>query len=571
MKRKIRPLLALFLAVMMLISASPLISFAVQESDLSSLKIEATFDYYDPDNLSYYEKFNLFGVGATEYDGCFGNQLSGESKRFYDEIVKNYVVDKKSGTYNFVPTRDLYCVLQYSKKAGDYISQDDLSILRTASRAMIFDAVSIFLMDHPEVFWLRKSSFTTNYDVEIADEEKWNDRKVDVVDVNVYIENIEFIPYEIYENSYEDTDEFYDAVDAVEDSMRTYFNTVGVNMTRKDKLKYIHDYICNNSDYDYDSLDDPSDLAAHSTMPFFIGDKLHVCEGYAKVLKILCDRFDIPCVCVTGCTKDHEYPDDRTKDGGHMWNYVQMEDGKWYLIDTTWDDTDSGVRYTYFLANWNTKGYWFDTIREERYEKYSFMRYDNDGETVNTMDFVYPDLSEEEYVEHKHSWTSSVIEATCTSEGYTAYSCSCGDSYTADYKDKLPHTEKTIPATDSTCTQAGYTEGKQCTVCSAYTVKPTAKPLLSHKYAKSATVEADCTKDGYTTYTCTDCSASYNDDYVNATGHSYENGVCTKCGDNKAERCSHMCHKNSFIWKLLKFFFKLFRIQPVCDCGVKHY
>lgn len=51
MKRKFRPLLALFLAVMMLISASPLTSFAVQESDLSSLKIEATFDYYDPDNL----------------------------------------------------------------------------------------------------------------------------------------------------------------------------------------------------------------------------------------------------------------------------------------------------------------------------------------------------------------------------------------------------------------------------------------------------------------------------------------------------------------------------------------
>jgi len=39
-----------------------------------------------------------------------------------------------------------------------------------------------------------------------------------------------------------------------------------------------------------------------------------------------------------------------------------------------------------------------------------------------------------------------------------------------------------------------------------------------------------CTGQGYTTHTCTICGDSYVDDYVDAAGHSYENGICTGCG-----------------------------------------
>ena len=41
-----------------------------------------------------------------------------------------------------------------------------------------------------------------------------------------------------------------------------------------------------------------------------------------------------------------------------------------------------------------------------------------------------------------------------------------------------------------------------------------------------------CTEQGYTTYTCA-CGDMYVADYVDAQGHSYENGLCTGCGEEE--------------------------------------
>lgn len=68
---------------------------------------------------------------------------------------------------------------------------------------------------------------------------------------------------------------------------------------------------------------------------------------------------------------------------------------------------------------------------------------------------------------------------------------------------------------------------------------------------------------------------------VKAKGHNYQNGECTDCGgkqpqqdDGGQKNCSHLCHKSGFlgfIWKIVRFFCKLFKINPVCSCGAKHY
>lgn len=38
--------------------------------------------------------------------------------------------------------------------------------------------------------------------------------------------------------------------------------------------------------------------------------------------------------------------------------------------------------------------------------------------------------------------------------------------------------------------------------------------------------------------------------------------------------CSHICHQSGFmgfIWNIVKFFWKLFKMNPVCECGAAHY
>ncbi len=56
-----------------------------------------------------------------------------------------------------------------------------------------------------------------------------------------------------------------------------------------------------------------------------------------------------------------------------------------------------------------------------------------------------------------------------------------------------------------------------------------------------------------------------------------ENPVCDNGGEklrSPEDDCKHMCHKTGFmgfIWKIVRFFQKLFKMNPVCTCGAAHY
>lgn len=112
-------------------------------------------------------------------------------------------------------------------------------------------------------------------------------------------------------------------------------------------VKDVHDYLCNSIIYP----DIPSD--------YYVGDchdaygalvnGYAVCQGYAEAFKLICDLYKIPCVYISGTANG----------GGHAWNAVQMDDGKWYLIDATWDDQDSYLFDDYFLCGLNSVDTYF--------------------------------------------------------------------------------------------------------------------------------------------------------------------------------------------------------------------
>ena len=66
---------------------------------------------------------------------------------------------------------------------------------------------------------------------------------------------------------------------------------------------------------------------------------------------------------------------------------------------------------------------------------------------------------------HGHSYTTSVTAPTCTEQGYTTYTCSCGDSYVDDYVDALDHDFKDYISDDNATFEK---DGTKTSLCSRY-------------------------------------------------------------------------------------------------------
>lgn len=94
---------------------------------------------------------------------------------------------------------------------------------------------------------------------------------------------------------------------------------------------------------------------------------------------------------------------------------------------------------------------------------------------------------------HKHNYVETVFEVTCVKDGYTGYSCICGDEYK----------ENVVEAT-------------------------------GHSYTTSE-VAPTCVDKGYTLNKCKNCNYSYESNKIAATGkHIYnKNNICSVCNSKK--------------------------------------
>ncbi len=130
-----------------------------------------------------------------------------------------------------------------------------------------------------------------------------------------------------------------------------------------------------------------------------------------------------------------------------------------------------------------------------------------------------------------HNYEAEITDATCTSMGYTTYTCvDCGDSFMADYTEVIDHCYDEV-VTDPTCTSHGYTT-YTCVDCDdSYVSDYTEK--LEHNYEEMITAPT-CTEMGYSTFTCVDCGDSYVGNYTDVTEHNYNKQVveptCTEHG-----------------------------------------
>lgn len=301
------------------------------------------------------------------YNSYYYEQLSDESKVIYDGILK----DVKKTCFG---TSDI----KIDVEKYNIIVDDNLIVI-------LQSAIDAFDRDHPEVFWLDINKIEFKYSVKN-------------IDSNTYVDTL-YIGYNSkYSNYLIDSYSGYDDVlkDAklINESLikiLPYINSYTDSGDNYKKIKYIHDYLVLNNEYNQD-LNNASAKALKSISAFpgnIEGVDAPICEGYSRAFKLICDKAGIPCVIVSG-----EAGDTQSKTP-HMWNYVYLDDF-WYAIDCTWDDPiitqgsyeelPQEKKYAYFLVG-------RDSLFKTHIENNSFIN----SETYE-YNFEYPLLSDENYV-----------------------------------------------------------------------------------------------------------------------------------------------------------------------------
>ncbi len=159
---------------------------------------------------------------------------------------------------------------------------------------------------------------------------------------------------------------------------------------------------------------------------------------------------------------------------------------------------------------------------------------DDPGE--GDIDFGKHTVDENVYIVHE--------KATCAHGEIRRYTClTCGEMIEIETDERDSHIMLKQAAEVATCERAGHSEYDRCAIC-LMEVGRVDYPATGHH-------------DGDGNGKCDSCNSAY-----------YNDGESSKT-------CGCICHKENFfmqiIYKILRFFWKLFKIGHTCDCGFEHY
>ena len=140
-------------------------------------------------------------------------------------------------------------------------------------------------------------------------------------------------------------------------------------------------------------------------------------------------------------------------------------------------------------------------------------------------------------IPHKHDFIPTVTKPTCMSEGFTTYTCSCGECYTKDYVSAVGHKTQLQNAKAVGCLTGGYTGDEVCTVCGKVFKQGSVIFALGHDPQPARVKAPACTESGYTgDLICMRCGdMTQIGKTVAAAGHKFFGGVCSVCGAKGAE------------------------------------
>ena len=474
------------------------------------------------------------------YQDGYGEQLSGDMAVLYRNMKAAWVdAGSMQEVWFRVPDaqeeKEAHSFWIYPEQKEDGTWSNNLAKneeYQRLTRAVVQQAYDAFIYDYPEAFWLGSCSYTVSY-------QPSSNAYKNGEPVVCYLRSIKVKPNERYAGA-GDPAEIAAFQQAVEQTAAEIKETLSDQPDRYEQVLAIHDYLCIHVSYKENSY-------AHTAAGVFLKNREVVCEGYAKAFKILCGRFGIPAVLIPGGA----LKSNGTREG-HMWNYVQMEDGFWYMLDTTWDDQKTYISRKYFLSGGEEKGFTGNTIAVERQELYT-----NFSKSEYSVNFALPVLSDQGYSArhssanpHAHSWQEWQRTAgTCIEEGRIVFGCMVSGC-TARKTEVLEKSDHVYgeyqPDGNATCLADG-TKTRVCSVCKARETVTDPGSATGHKYgAYQPDGNATCLADGTKTRVCSVCKAQETvADPGSATGHKYgayqPDGNATCLADGTKTRVCSVC------------------------------
>ena len=281
-------------------------------------------------------------AGISTATGNYYDQLDATSKRIYNAI---YEANKSSAStakmkLNLTKIFENQKVTKGANGKAVYSEETKQAIFAWLS-SYVTPAYLALTYDHPELVWLSGAKYTIGYSVYTP---LFESGEISIItDLELAGSTFTITPTKdtgVLTGS--KVNPLFDGTKSQIDAM------LPANATTYDKVKAVHDKICSMVSYENNmqNIGNPYYQTPYSLYYDADGDgKIEtVCAGYAKMMKLQCNKYGIPCVLVTGVTDSGEY---------HMWNYVQMENGVWYAVDATWDD-QSTIMYDFFLVGSET-------------------------------------------------------------------------------------------------------------------------------------------------------------------------------------------------------------------------
>lgn len=319
-----KTLLSLLLTAVLLLSCSGCAWL------FDELTLEQAKDYFNNLYLQHEQASNGDeddGYVYVEDDSSYGfyyDQLSENSKVVYRCI---YLDSKNTDGVSIVFREPL----SFSFSAAE-VEQADSTVCQEIA-GMVQPALDALLYDHPHIAWIamegeQGSTFRIfSYKETAADGS-----------MALQIKRLSF--QMVYKAELTET-----LIEENEAEMQTAISAVGAEIgeasDRYEILTALQEHLCRTVTYQSDAP------RAHDAAGALL-DRAAVCDGYAKAFKLLCDAYEIPCVIVAGTATQNG------KNEPHAWNCVQMEDGKWYAVDVTWDDRGEEAKKNYFLVGSGT-------------------------------------------------------------------------------------------------------------------------------------------------------------------------------------------------------------------------